>query len=144
MRKIETEIIIEADINKIWSILTDFDKYPNWNPFIKSIVGNIAEGEKFKVVLEQPDSKAMTFKPTCIDFKKNRRFSWLGHLGFPGLFDGHHIFELTDLGNGKIKFEQNENFKGLLVPLFWGQLDTKTRLGFTLMNEKLKELSEKE
>lgn len=35
--EISTEILINAIPDKIWAILTDFDKYPSWNPFIKYI-----------------------------------------------------------------------------------------------------------
>ena len=36
-KEIKTEILINATPEKVWSILTSFDNYPNWNPFIKSI-----------------------------------------------------------------------------------------------------------
>ena len=142
MRQITTEIEINASVEKVWAILTDFKKYPQWNPFIKSIDGEIIEGASFEVTLEQPDSKPMVFKPKCLKFEKNKEFQWLGHLFIPGIFDGEHIFSLLDLDNGKTKFTQKENFKGLLVPFLWKQLNTKTRAGFELMNEKLKELAE--
>ena len=142
MKQISTEIEINAPIETVWTILTDFDKYPEWNPFIKSVEGEVKEGLVFKVKLQQPGSKPMLFKPKCIKLEKNKEFRWLGHLLFPGIFDGEHIFQLESLDTNKTKFTQSEHFKGLLVPLFWGQLDTKTRKGFELMNEKLKELAE--
>lgn len=142
MRKLETEIVINAIPEVIWSILTDFEKYPNWNPFIISLEGNIEEGNTFTVTMKQPNSKAMSFKPKCTKFEKNKGFRWLGHLIIPGLFDGEHIFELIQNEGGSTKFVQRENFKGILVPLLWKNINTKTRLGFELMNQKLKELSE--
>lgn len=36
-KEIKTEIVINASPEKIWAILKDFDKYPAWNPFIKSV-----------------------------------------------------------------------------------------------------------
>ena len=142
MKQLTTEIEISAPVEKVWAILTDFEKYPQWNPFIKSVDGEVAEGATFEVTLEQPDSKPMVFKPKCLKFEKNKEFTWLGHLFMPGIFDGEHIFLLLALDEGKTKFIQKENFKGLLVPFFWKQLNTKTRAGFELMNNKLKELSE--
>jgi uncharacterized protein YndB with AHSA1/START domain len=38
-KEINTEILINATPKKVWSILTNFAEYPNWNPFIKSIKG---------------------------------------------------------------------------------------------------------
>lgn len=44
--EIKTEILINAAPEKIWAILTDFDNYPNWNPFIKTIEGRVEIGSK--------------------------------------------------------------------------------------------------
>lgn len=142
MKQLITQIEINAPAEKVWKILTDFGNYPNWNPFIKSIEGEIKEGASFRVTLEAPESSPMTFKPKCLKMEANKEFRWLGHLLIPGIFDGEHIFELEELDNIRTRFIQRENFKGLLVPLFWKLLNTKTRKGFELMNAKIKELAE--
>ena len=142
-KEIKTEIVIKATPEIVWAILTDFDNYPNWNPFIKSIKGQVAVGNKIIARLEPPKAKGMTFKPSVLIFDANKEFKWLGHLLFPGLFDGEHKFELFDNGNGTTNFRQSEKFKGLLVSLFKKMLDNNTTNGFNLMNQKLKELAEK-
>lgn len=85
----------------------------------------------------------MTFNPKVLVFNANKEFKWLGHLIFPGLFDGEHKFEIIDNGNGTTTFRQSEKFGGILVPLFKKKLDNNTTNGFNLMNQKLKELAEK-
>lgn len=141
--KIKTEIKINATSEKIWEILTDFNEYPKWNPFIKSIKGQLTIGKKIIVQIKPPDAKGMIFKPKIVTLKKNKELSWLGHLLFPGLFDGNHKFELIENKNGTTTFIQSEIFKGVLVPLFKKQLNINTKNGFIEMNEKLKELAEK-
>lgn len=141
-KEIKTEIIINATPEKVWSILKDFDNYPNWNPFIKSIKGEVKVGNKITIRIEPPESKGMTFKPKILTFETNKELKWLGHLLFVGLFDGEHKFELIDNGNGTTTFRQSENFKGILVPFFKKQLDNNTKKGFEEMNKKLKELAE--
>lgn len=142
MKELRTEITINAPVQTVWEILTDFEKYPGWNPFIRSLEGDVKEGHKFKVIIQPPGSRAMTFKPVCLEYSSNRSFRWLGHLFIPGLFDGEHIFELIELKDGSTKFVQREHFKGVLVLLLWKQLNTNTRKGFEAMNRKLKELAE--
>ncbi len=39
MRVIETWVDISASAERIWDVLTHFDDYPAWNPFITNIVG---------------------------------------------------------------------------------------------------------
>jgi len=137
-KQIKTSIIINASKEKIWKILMDFENYSKWNSFIKSISGTAAVGNKIQVTLQ-----GMTFKPTILSLKENIEFKWLGHFWFKGLFDGEHIFKLTDLGNGTTRFEQSENFNGILVKLFSKSLDKDTKNGFKQMNMELKLRAEK-
>jgi len=39
MKEIKTEIIINTKPEKVWEVLTDFENYPTWNPFIQNIFG---------------------------------------------------------------------------------------------------------
>jgi len=143
MKNISTDIIIYAPKEIVWQVLTDFESYPDWNPFIKSFAVKPEKGKRFKVVIQQPGSKPMTFSPVCLELSENTQFRWLGSLGFKGIFDGEHIFELFEEENGKTRFIHREKFSGILVPLLWKQLNVKTRKGFDMMNEALKERAEK-
>ncbi|MBL7782842.1 MAG: SRPBCC domain-containing protein [Saprospiraceae bacterium] len=138
-KELKTEITIQASPEKVWAILTNFEQYPNWNPFIKSITGNAVVGQRITAVIQPPQSKTMTFKPKVLAFEPNREFRWLGNLLFPGIFDGEHQFILIDNQNGTTTLHHNEFFSGLLVGLL--NLEN-TRMGFEAMNRKLKELSE--
>lgn len=140
--QITTQVIINASIDKVWNTFTDFQNYPNWNPFIKSLTGNVKAGEQIKVILQQPGKKPMEFNPRVLVFEKKKEFKWIGHLFFPGIFDGEHDFKLQDNGNGTTTFIQSEKFKGVLVPFLKKMLENDTVKGFTEMNERLKAISE--
>jgi uncharacterized protein YndB with AHSA1/START domain len=60
---VEKEIITGIEINAppshVWQILTDFEKYPTWNPFIKRISGIAARNEKFEVHMPDPRGGTM-------------------------------------------------------------------------------------
>lgn len=141
-KEIRTEIVIKASPSKVWEILTDFSKYPQWNPFITTLEGAAVEGSKLKARIEPPGASGMTFKPTLLSVKQNQELRWLGHLLIPGLFDGEHIFELYENTDGSTTFVQREQFKGVLVPLFSKMLDVNTVNGFGLMNSRLKARAE--
>lgn len=139
MKEIKTEVIINATADKVWDVLTNFDDYPYWNPFLKCLKGKAILGNKIRVRIAPPNSNAMTFMPKVLKYEKNKEFRWLGHLFTPGLFDGEHIFELTDNGDGTTTFVQREQFNGILVPLFKKMLDVSTPQGFEQMNKALKD-----
>lgn len=143
MNYLETKIEIKASPEKVWAILTDFKNYPTWNPFIKKIEGEMVLGKKFHARIEPPDAQGMSFTPVLLAFEPNKEFRWKGKLLLKGLFDGEHIFQLIDHGDGNTTLIQAERFSGILVPLFSKMINTNTRKGFELMNEKIKELAEK-
>lgn len=141
--EIKTQIVINATPAKVWKVLTDFQKYPDWNLFITSITGNQKVGSQITVSIASPEGKRLTFKPTVLTFEYNKEFRWLGRLLFKGVFDGEHKFELIDNGNGTTTFNHSETFTGVLVGLFKKRLENNTKKGFELMNENLKMRIEK-
>jgi hypothetical protein len=142
MKQINTEIIINAPANKVWSILTDYEGHSTWNPFIKSISGEKKPGGNLKVTMQPPGGSSMTFKPVILSFDKPKEFRWKGKLLISGLFDGEHYFLIQQEGSDKTRFIQGEYFTGILTGLFGGVLG-KTRQGFQLMNTALKTECEK-
>lgn len=140
--KIKTEIVIKGSKEKVWEQLTNFKEYPTWNPFIQSIEGDLSKGSNLKVKIVPPNSKGMIFKPEIIELEENKRLCWLGTFLFKGLFDGEHQFELVDNLDGTTTFIQSEVFRGMLTPFFGEKFKLSTKIGFEMMNEKIKEIIE--
>ena len=132
-KHIHTSIQINANSAAVWKVLTDFDSYPDWNPFITSLTGEVAVGNKLAIQLPN-----MSFKPKVLTYTKNTELKWLGHLLFKGLFDGEHRFLLTDNGDGTTTLDHSEQFSGFLVKAFAKSLDGETKAGFNAMNKALK------
>ena len=143
MKNIQTEILINTDITKVWDVLMNFDSYPKWNPFITSISGERKLGNRLTVSINPPGGKGMTFKPNILTLEANKEFRWKGKLGINGIFDGEHYFILESVDKDITKFIHGEKFSGLLVTLVGKMLD-KTQKGFQLMNESIKKECEKE
>ena len=139
MRELRTEIDIDARPEEVWKILMDFAKYPDWNPFIRSISGEARVDSKIKVRLEPEGGMAMSLEPTVVALDANKKFAWKGNLFMNGIFDGQHEFILAGTGDGKTKFVHREEFSGILVPLLWRFLEENTTRGFNDMNKALSE-----
>ena len=142
MKEIYTEIKINASPSTVWEILTNFDDFPRWNPFIKKISGNPREGSHVQVFIKPPNSKGMEFKPEVLVYSPEKELRWLGRLWVPKLFDGEHSLIINEINENNVLFTQKEKFTGLLVPLLSNMLkDTET--GFKMMNQALKDEAEK-
>jgi hypothetical protein len=143
MKEISAEIEIEAPAERVWEVLTDFAKFPEWNPFIRQMSGEPRTGAKLEVRLEPPGGRAMSFKPKMLNVETNREMRWVGRLLIPGLFTGEHSFSIEALDEKGVRFVQHEKFTGLLVPFMAKSLDKDTKSGFEAMNRALKERAEK-
>ncbi len=142
MKELFTEIIINASADKVWSIFTDFKSYPEWNPFVRQLKGDVQVGKRIEAVLQPPNQKEMVFKPRIIKLVPRREFRWHGMLGIRGLFDGEHIFEVHPAAPSTVRFVQREIFRGILAPMILRSIEKNTRDGFEKMNQALKERCE--
>ncbi len=142
MRELRSEIDIDAPPEAIWEVLTDFETFPQWNPFIRRVRGNLQSGGRLEVYLHPSGAMGTTFRPTVLAVDPPRELRWLGHIFFPGLFDGEHIFTIEPVAPGRVRFTQREAFRGVLVPLLWPMLGASTLRGFNEMNRELKHRAE--
>lgn len=134
---IETRVHIRASASRVWSVLTDFERYPQWNPFVRAVSGDLREGEVLSVLVQPVGGSAMRFAPQLKAVQPQKMLTWKGTLLFPGLFDGIHEFVIQPTDDGVHLFH-NERFSGCLVPVLRRILERGTRPGFVAMNEALR------
>ena len=135
--ELKTEVEIDASPEQVWKVLTDFEKYDQWNPFVTSISGKLAEGERLRVVLSPPESRDFVIKPVLLKVAPGEELRWRGKLAFEFLFAGEHYFRLHALEDGRTRLAHCENFSGWLVK-YLGRTFTHTARGFVGMNQALK------
>lgn len=136
--QLHTEVEIEATPEVVWDILTDLDRYTDWNPFIVESTGTATVGTKLTNRLEPPGGRAMTFRPTVTEVETGEAFEWLGRLGLPGVFDGRHRFDVQPTPSGGALVIHSEELSGVLVRVMRSSLDTHTKAGFEAMDAALK------
>ncbi len=138
---IETTVDIAASPRRVWRELTNFAKYPEWSRFILAIEGHPQPGARLTVRLD--DGRApITIRPELVVAKENEELCWHGKLGADFVFSGQHYFRLAPLSDGYTRFTHGERYGGLLVPLLWKTLDTRTRKAFVVFNEALRARAE--
>ena len=142
MKQIRAEIEINASAERVWHILTNFADFPEWNPFIRQIRGELKVGGTLDVFLQPSGQRGMRFRPVVLAVEPSREIRWLGRLwGIPKLFDGEHSLTIERLDTNRVRFIQREMFTGILISLLGGTLSGAER-SFTEMNEALKARAE--
>ena len=142
MPTIKTAIDVAASPEMVWRVLTDFPAYPKWNPFIRSVQGNAAAGQRLKVRLRLPHGRSYRFSPRVLKAIPATELRWRGKLWIQGVFDGEHAFIIVPNGIKGVRFIQREHFSGLLTSLILPFIGEKTRKGFDIMNLALKKVAE--
>ena len=139
MKEIRTEIDISASPEKAWDVLTDFDRFPQWNPFIRQISGSPEIGAKLKIQLQTSRGKSRTYRPTVTKVEPNHELRWFGKSIIPGIFNGERIFTIEPLKTNHVRFVHMEIFTGLGVALVGNRLDKDMNESFVKMNQAFKE-----
>ena len=137
MKENRNEIEIQSTPERVWEILTDFVKYPEWNPLLTRAEGKLKVGEKVNLTAK-PASSEMNLLCTVTTVEPNRQFSWKFHVGLPILIRGEHIFKIESINENKVRFIDREIFHGLLVPLQAKNLETNAKPAMIAMGKALK------
>jgi hypothetical protein len=133
---IRTEIVIDAPIERVFSVLIDFENYPKWNPYHVSVTGRPEVGAELSVTVRRPDGKVIEVPAVhVLRLRKNQELTWGG--GIKGIFYGEHVLELKKVGENKTRLIHNEDFEGLFIGFADLPPDVLTK-GYTMMNEALK------
>jgi hypothetical protein len=140
-RTLTSEIQIQASPQTVWTVLTDFPAYPDWNPIEIKMEGEPIAGTVLHHTSKLPGGKPMRFSPTIVAAAPGRILAWEGRVLAPGLFDVHHRFELSPTsGHGTI-LRQSERFRGVLIPFLTKTL-RQTQVAFDIANQALKARAE--
>jgi len=136
---IYTEALIDASPEKVWSVLTDFDKIAEWSPGLIKFEGEFRKNGPAKVTfLLGIGSHTQTFDHPLVHFEEGKEFGWSAPLPYMGFKDNHkYIVEPAE--DGKAKIVQTDDFHGHSMHLIGAMLATGAKDSYVKFNRALKE-----
>jgi hypothetical protein len=110
-----SEIEIAAAPELVWDVLTAIDRWPSWNPQVKSMdmQGGIAEGSQFRW-----KAGPGTITSTIRRVEPPRLIAWTGKTFS---IDAIHVYRL-EARDGRTLVRTEESYEGLVARLFRGPL----------------------
>ena len=132
MLQVRAATEIHASPAAVWRVLTDLPRFRLWNPFIRAARGSTLKGGTVRVRVE-----GLHFAARVTEREDERELRWDGHVGADWLARGDHVFTITQLADGWVRFHQVETFSGVLPWLLRGLLARQARRGFEAMNAAL-------
>jgi hypothetical protein len=112
LKEIRTQIQIDASAQKSWQVLTNFAKFPEWNPIIKQIRGKAEVGSRLEIHLHTNKGKTRVYRPIVNKVESNRELRWTGKSFVPGFFNGERIFTIQSISGDSVRFLHSELFSG--------------------------------
>lgn len=103
---------IKADAASIWAVLTDAQRYPEWNSTIVRIDGDIALDQEIKLVAKIDPKR--TFKLEVTRFEPDAALVWQDG---NGMFKGVRTFQLRALPDGSTDVTMSEVLTGAMLPM---------------------------
>ena len=142
MKDLTSEIEIISTPQAVWNILTDFKNYPQWNPILRKIVGELSIGNKLEIHITTVGGKSRIYHPKITKIVPNQDLRWTGKFFLPQIFSGERIFLIEKVSNDKINFVNKEIFSGIGIKLAPQKMENDILLSFKKMNEALKKTAE--
>jgi hypothetical protein len=132
MLQVRAATEIHASPAAVWRVLTDLPRFRLWNPFIRAARGSTQKGGTVRVLVD-----GMHFAARITERQEERELRWDGHVVADWLARGDHVFTITRLADGWVRFHQLETFSGVLPWLLRRVLARQARRGFEAMNAAL-------
>ena len=144
LQEIKTEIEISAPPSKVWSIITDINDWKEWSPIIKDSNGTASIGSELTITMVAKDEgkEGPIYHPIITDLVQPNYLRWRAHMLAGFIFTNYKIFKLEETASGT-RLIHTESFKGLLAPIFCGQMEEGVPPMLNSMNKALKNLAEK-
>jgi hypothetical protein len=141
MRQLDAHEDISAAPERVWAVLTDFASFPQWNPFLVKMEGELRVGSRLTLTIKAPEMRPVTFHPRVLTVSPGREIRWRGVTGVRGLFDGVHSLTVEPLSDGRSRFRTHEDVSGMLLP-FLGKVMSRSQQGFEQLARAVKERAE--
>lgn len=136
-------VTIEAPVETVWRVLTDFDRYGEWNPFTPHVKAELTMGGRVDMrvtmgafLLKQTEIICAIEPPT--------RLAWRTTIGARWLLHAVREQRLDVLGDATCRYATSDEFRGVLMPVVILLSGEFVRRGFNAVAVALKRRAESE
>lgn len=128
-RCVRNERTIRAPIEHVWSVLVDFDRYPEWNPFTPGVTTDRRVGGPVKLEVRM-GGRNLTMNETMAHYDEGRSVAWGLRWGRGLVLDCARVQELSRIDATTTRYRCHEAFDGLLAPLVYALYRKPMQHGF--------------
>jgi hypothetical protein len=138
---VSAPIQIDAPPAAVWKTLSDTARYPDWNPLIRHVDGELRQREAVEVTVALLESGEYTSPARVMVANPDGELRWRGAWLHPDLLTIEEYIEF-DRAPGGTKLNHTARFSGLLAGSFSAGLFERAQGAIQAMNRALKERAE--
>lgn len=131
-KSVHHEVTINASTEKVWQVLTNMQAYPEWNPTIKLVKGDVKVGNQVTYQFTQDADNISEIPATVKQIIPNKLLNQAG--GIPLILTYNHKYIIEPQGEGT-KMTIHEDYAGIGVN-FWNPKPVEA--AYSRLNEALK------
>ena len=113
--EVATEVTIDASPETVWRILTDVQRYPQWNPYIRELHGKLALAESIEFRFALFWGITLPAQACVLAAVAEHELRWAGHLLWDRLFRAEHYHIIEPISERAVRFAHGERFSGVLT-----------------------------
>ncbi|MEO6029318.1 MAG: SRPBCC domain-containing protein [Candidatus Binatia bacterium] len=140
--KIDHTLEIAAPAATVWSVITDLDRYPEWNPFVIACRSTLEPGRPIDMRVRVFPGFAQPQRETIFEHVPGRFLSY-GVAPMPlGMLASTRSHEVTALGADRTRYDSRFELRGWLAPVVKALLGGRLAGGFAAMSAGIKTRAE--
>ena len=128
-RSVRAEIEIAAPIDRVWGILTDLERYSEWNPFTARAESTLRVGDPIALYPRLIGNRAYRWSERVC---RNEPYDlcWDLTLGARFVLTAERCQTLTALGEDRTHYVSEDRFNGALAPVVMAIFGRAMQRGF--------------
>jgi hypothetical protein len=135
-------VSINAPLEKVWSVLTQLENYPKWNPFTPRVETTFVVGEPAILYVTMNERHQRIQREVLTVFEPQHAFAWASIMGSPLILKANRSQIVEPLDDHRTHYQTYETFDGLLVPLIMALYRKDIQRGFEAVGQALKQYVE--
>lgn len=135
------ELEIAASDVVVWRVLTDLERYPEWNSYSPRAEGELRVGGIVRIEARLGDEVQLVDN-RVLELEEPRRLCWQSMNWYRFLVRGTRCRELTPISEGRTHFRHHEIMEGPLAKLVERVYRPRIEAGLETMDEALRQAAE--
>lgn len=135
-------VVINAPAETVWQVLTDLERYPEWNPFTVRAVSTLEIGSTVDLYI--PRGKKMMKQSFVLEvFDPPKEVAWrLPKMLHKSVFNAYRTQKIVPLDDKSCTYQTSDTFDGWIAGKLYSSQSGWVLKNFNKLADALKERSE--